>query len=119
MSITHFLSLLGCNLRQARKTHNLANGLTGTNIPSAVPVVFFVPKIIDGQQQTIDDLHAINKAVVCYISIGTVESWRADSLEFPSGAVGGDVAGWAGENWLDVKDPVRMLAIFCIHPFFS
>lgn len=62
----------------------------------------------DGQQDTIDTLHSKGKHVVCYISIGTVEDWRDDANEFPSRAIGGGVAGWAGEQWLDVKDPVRI-----------
>lgn len=48
----------------------------------------------------------MGKVAVCYISIGTVEEWRDDASQFPSTAVGGDVDGWAGERWLDVKDKV-------------
>lgn len=58
----------------------------------------------DYAQETIDVLRSKGKGVVCYISIGTVEDWRDDAGQFPAEAIGGDVDGWAGEKWLDVKN---------------
>lgn len=60
--------------------------------------------LTDGAQETIDTLHSNGKIVVCYISIGTVEDWRSDAKEFPTSAIGGGVDGWAGEQWLDIKN---------------
>lgn len=74
-----------------------------TPVDTSIDVnVFFID--MDGAQETIDTIHGMGKVAVCYISIGTVEEWRDDASQFPSTAVGGDVDGWAGERWLDVKD---------------
>lgn len=69
--------------------------------PSCCPLR---PTFPDAGQAVIDELHSKGKGVVCYVSIGTVEDWRADKDEFPSEAIGGDVSGWAGEKWLDVNN---------------
>ncbi|CAN0288954.1 unnamed protein product [Ectocarpus fasciculatus] len=75
----------------------------GTPVDTDADVdVFFID--MDAGQAVIDELHGKGKGVVCYISIGTVEDWRDDAKQFPSSAIGGDVAGWAGEQWVDVND---------------
>ncbi|CAM9416197.1 unnamed protein product, partial [Laminaria digitata] len=60
----------------------------------------------DYAQDTINALHEIGKGVVCYISIGTHESWRSDAGEFPTSAIGRKVDGWENERWIDVNNPV-------------
>jgi hypothetical protein len=52
---------------------------------------------------TVSALHASGKHVVCYVSAGTSENWRADFRSFPAGVQGANVDGWAGERWLDVR----------------
>lgn len=61
---------------------------------------------MDYAQDTIDILHGKGKVVVCYISIGTVEDWRADKDEFPADAIGNDLEDWDGEAWLDINNKV-------------
>ncbi|CAM9517248.1 unnamed protein product, partial [Scytosiphon promiscuus] len=63
--------------------------------------VFFID--MDGAQDTIDELHGKGKWVSCYISVGTVESWRSDAGAFPSSVVGNSWDDWAGEKFLDVS----------------
>lgn len=64
-------------------------------------------------QETIDELHEKGKWVSCYISVGTVESWREDAGVFPSEAVGESPDGWTGESFLDITSEVRRhLAFF-------
>ena len=47
-------------------------------------------------------LHAAGKRVICYIDVGTWESWRPDAHAFPRSILGrGD--GWPGERWLDIR----------------
>lgn len=58
---------------------------------------------------TIAALHADNKYVVCYISIGTWEVYRDDwgyddgddTNDFPDAAIGSILYDWPGEKWLD------------------
>lgn len=58
----------------------------------------------------INKLHSRGKAVVCYINIGSWESWRDDADDFPRSALGNELRGWADERWLDITNPVRILA---------
>ncbi|CAM9572662.1 unnamed protein product, partial [Ectocarpus fasciculatus] len=62
--------------------------------------VFFID--MDNAQDTIDELHGKGKYVSCYISVGTVESWREDAGAFPSSAVGDSWDDWQGERFLDI-----------------
>jgi hypothetical protein len=58
---------------------------------------------IDGESATAADVAAIHAAgakAVCYVDVGTLESYRSDASQFPSSVVGPPVAGWQGENWL-------------------
>lgn len=74
---------------------------------SAFLVLFFYPCCCsDGAQATIDELHGKGKFVSCYISVGTVESWRSDAGAFPSEALGNSWDDWEGERFLDVSQQV-------------
>jgi hypothetical protein len=77
--------------------------LSGT-IDTTVDVAMYDIDLFDNPQPTIDTLHADGRIVICYFSAGTYENWRPDIADFPSAAIGNGVAGWPGENWLDVRD---------------
>ena len=47
-------------------------------------------------------MHAQNTHAVCYIDAGTWENWRPDAGSFPA-SVRGANNGWAGEQWLDIR----------------
>jgi hypothetical protein len=51
----------------------------------------------------ISTLHAQGRVVVCYIDVGTAENWRADYSKFKPADLGNNVAGWAGEKWVDTR----------------
>jgi hypothetical protein len=51
---------------------------------------------------TVRTLHDAGRAVVCYISAGSWESFRPDAGDFPN-SVKGAGNGWPGERWLDVR----------------
>jgi hypothetical protein len=60
---------------------------------------------IDGFENTASEvaaLHAQGKHVICYIDVGTSESYRPDFSSFPA-SVEGDSNGWPGEKWLDIR----------------
>ncbi len=68
------------------------------------PAEFFY---LDAQQQPADDLtslHAQGRRYLCYLSAGTVESFRDDADLFPDHAVGNVVPEFPNERWLDVRD---------------
>lgn len=57
----------------------------------------------DTSAATVASLHSQGKKVICYISIGSWEDWRADAGQFPSQVLGNDYDGWPGEKWLDIR----------------
>lgn len=76
---------------------------TGKFDPS-VDVQAFDIDVFDTSAQTIADLHAKSKKVICYFSAGSYENWRPDQAQFPAAALGKNLDGWPGEKWLDVRD---------------
>ena len=58
----------------------------------------------DNAASVVSSLHAQGRKVICYIDAGTYENWRPDASQFPSSVKGNGVDGWAGEQWLDVRN---------------
>jgi hypothetical protein len=48
-------------------------------------------------------LHKKGTKVICYVSGGSYEDWRADAKKFPAAVLGKGLDGWPGEKWLDVR----------------
>jgi hypothetical protein len=48
-------------------------------------------------------LHARGRHAVCYVDVGTWESWRPDASEFPKSVLGKPDGPWPGERWLDIR----------------
>jgi len=62
---------------------------------------------LDADLQDPDDLaalHATGRRYLCYLSAGSLESYRDDAAEFPESAVGNPLADFPREHWLDVRD---------------
>ncbi len=57
----------------------------------------------DTDAEMVEELHQQSKKVICYIDAGTVEDWRPDFALYPGAVIGKVDAGWAGENWLDIR----------------
>ena len=77
--------------------------LTGT-IDTSLNVVMYDIDLFDVPQQTIDELHADGRIVICYFSAGSREDWRSDEGDFPQSAIGSRLDNWPGENWIDIRD---------------
>jgi hypothetical protein len=60
--------------------------------------------MFDNSSALFASLKQSGHTVICYFSAGTYENWRSDANQFPTSAIGNKVSGWAGENWLDVRD---------------
>ncbi len=66
--------------------------------------------LYDTPKQTITNLKAGGRIVICYFSAGTWEDWREDAQAYPKEALGKALPDWAGERWLDYRrDDVRQL----------
>ena len=60
---------------------------------------------IDWEQDAgiVSQLHQAHKKVICYISVGSWESWRSDASTFPAAVLGKDYPGWPGEKFVDIR----------------
>ncbi|MEZ0164198.1 endo alpha-1,4 polygalactosaminidase [Kineococcus sp. LSe6-4] len=54
-------------------------------------------------RSVVDRLRADGRRVICYVSVGTVESYREDADSFPEVVRGEPLADWPDERWLDVR----------------
>ena len=59
--------------------------------------------MFENDASVVTTLHAYDRKVVCYISVGSWENWRPDADEFPASIIGKDYEGWTGEKWLDIR----------------
>jgi hypothetical protein len=73
------------------------------NIDTSFNVEMYDIDLFDMPQQTIDELHAQGKTVICYFSAGSWEAWRPDADQF-SADIKGRSNGWPGEVWLDIRN---------------
>lgn len=78
--------------------------LTGT-VKTDKSVQIYDIDLFDSSQTLINTLHSQGKTVICYYSAGTWENWRPDASQFPT-SVKGKSNGWAGEKWLDIRNPI-------------
>jgi hypothetical protein len=53
--------------------------------------------------ETVAAMKARGIRVLCYVSVGTVEDWRADAGAFPAEVVGAALPDWEGERYLDIR----------------
>jgi hypothetical protein len=61
---------------------------------------------IDGFEATKADvaaLHASGRRAICYLDVGSWESYRPDRGEFPRSVIGRRYEGFPNERWLDVS----------------
>jgi hypothetical protein len=61
--------------------------------------------LFDTPVETIQQLHAQNKKVICYFSAGSYEDWRPDKELFQKEFLGNNLDGWEGEQWLNIANP--------------
>lgn len=61
---------------------------------------------IDGFEtppRIVDELHRQGRRVVCYLDVGSWESYRPDAGRFPRSVIGRRYQGFPDERWLDVS----------------
>jgi len=69
---------------------------------NSLPVAAYDIDGFDNAASEVARLHEAGKRVICYIDVGTWESWRPDAKRFPASVLGA-ANGWPGERWLDVR----------------
>jgi hypothetical protein len=68
----------------------------------AVPAAVYDVDGFETSAGEVAALHAQGKHVVCYVDVGTAESFRPDYGLFPKSVLGSS-NGWPGEKWLDIR----------------
>jgi hypothetical protein len=53
-------------------------------------------------KKTVDRLHRRGVRVICYLDVGSWESYRPDRNEFPRSVIGRRYQGFPDERWLDI-----------------
>jgi hypothetical protein len=77
--------------------------LTGT-IDTSIDVAMYDVDLFETPQSTINTLHSAGRAVVCYFSAGSWESWRPDADDFPEVVLGAPLdPPFDDELWLDIR----------------
>lgn len=71
-------------------------------IDTTIDAEVFDVDLFDTPRSTIDELHAMDRKVICYLNAGAFEDWRPDADAFPRDVLGADMAGW-DEAWLDIR----------------
>ena len=59
--------------------------------------------MFDTPPRLVRKIHASGRRAICYINAGAWESWRPDAAAYPASVKGGELDGWPGERWLDVR----------------
>lgn len=76
--------------------------LTG-DLDSSFDVRMYELDLFALDPQTERALHDQARAIACYVSVGTAESYRADYASFPAAALGKTLPDYPQERWLDVR----------------
>jgi len=80
-------------------------------IDLTVRAAVFDLDVDDTSARTVTALHRKGRHVVCYVDVGTWESYRADAGRFAAGLLGRRVDGWPDERWLDIRAIDRLAPI--------
>ncbi|MGW7195061.1 endo alpha-1,4 polygalactosaminidase [Streptomyces chryseus] len=75
--------------------------LSGTLDPDVDVPVYDIDGL-DHPASAVADLHRRGRKVICYLSTGAWEDFRADAGAFPASVLGRG-NGWKGERWLDIR----------------
>jgi len=72
-------------------------------IDTALEVSVFDIDGFDNDVKVVQALHAQGRKVICYLSVGSYEDWRADARNFSADILGKEYPGWPGERFVDIR----------------
>jgi hypothetical protein len=72
-------------------------------IDTSIDVPVFDVDGFETPARTVGKLHQLRARVVCYLDVGSWESYRPDAGRFPRSALGRRYEGFPDERWLDVR----------------
>ena len=77
--------------------------LDGEPIDTSVDADVYDVDLFTTPAETVAELHAQGRRVICYLSAGSWEPYRPDAGDYPEDVLGGPVEGWPDERWIDVR----------------
>ncbi len=72
-------------------------------IDTSIPACVYDVDGFEVSKKTVAALHRKHVKVVCYLDVGSWESYRPDKGEFPRSVIGRKYEGFPDERWLDVS----------------
>lgn len=71
-------------------------------IDTSVPACVFDVDGFETPRATVAALHAGGRVAICYLDVGSWESFRPDAKRFPRSVIGRRYEGFPDERWLDI-----------------
>jgi hypothetical protein len=72
-------------------------------IDTSIPASVYELDGFDTSAKVVKRLHAQGRKVICYLDVGSWESYRPDRDEFPKSVRGKRYQGFPDERWLDIR----------------
>jgi len=72
-------------------------------IDTSVPTCFYDVDGFETPRATVAALHRDGRVAICYLDVGSWESYRPDAGRFPHSVIGRRYEGFPDERWLDVS----------------
>jgi hypothetical protein len=94
-------------------------------IDTAVPACSFDVDGFETPAATVAALHRSGRTAICYLDVGSWESYRPDAKRFPRAVIGRRYEGFPDERWLDISHFHRIAKILehrfqlCAHKGFD
>jgi hypothetical protein len=78
-------------------------------IDYSVPAGVYEIDGFDNSAKVVAHLHALGRKVICYLDVGSWESYRPDRNAFPKAVIGKRYQGFPDERWMDIRK-IHLLA---------
>ncbi|HET7509734.1 MAG TPA: endo alpha-1,4 polygalactosaminidase [Solirubrobacterales bacterium] len=94
-------------------------------IDTSVPACVFDVDGFETPRATVAALHRSGRVAICYLDVGSWESYRPDAKRFPRSVLGRRYEGFPNERWLDIAHFHRFASILarrfrlCAHKGFD
>ncbi len=72
-------------------------------IDISVPAAVYDVDGFEVSKGTVGHLHRLGRKVVCYLDVGSWETYRPDAKQFPKSVIGRRYDGFPDERWLDIR----------------
>ena len=72
-------------------------------IDTSVPAAVYDVDGFETPASTVSRLHAQSRHAICYLDVGSWESYRPDAAAFPRSVIGRRYEGFPDERWLDIR----------------